>query len=126
MMPTSREIIDTYFHPEKVAPFDRWLPKRCVWQNADDDGNTEMAEKVDYLKHASLVHPLSVLGMLVGQEYDVGSLNKSKNSINIRKRLHLQARKKSITSEKQFNASSVHIKIKMETFSIIICFKTMK
>jgi hypothetical protein len=33
-----------------------------------------MVEKVDYLKHASLVYPLSELGMSVFRVGDVGSL----------------------------------------------------
>lgn len=34
-----------------------------------------MAEKVDYLKHASLVYPLNELGMSVFRVYDAGSLH---------------------------------------------------
>jgi hypothetical protein len=43
-------------------------------RSADDDENTAMVEKVDYLKHASLVNPLSELGMSVFRVDDAGSL----------------------------------------------------
>lgn len=43
-------------------------------QSEDDDGNTATAEKVGYLEHASLVYPLSELGMLAFRVDDVGSL----------------------------------------------------
>jgi hypothetical protein len=45
-----------------------------VLQSEDDDESTETAEKVDYLKHASLVHPLNGLGMSVYRADDAGSL----------------------------------------------------
>lgn len=44
-------------------------------RNEDDGGSTAMAEKVDYLKHASLVYPLNELGMSVFRVYDAGSLH---------------------------------------------------
>lgn len=85
---SSREIIDTYFHLKRVAPSDRWQPGRCALRSADDDGNTATVEKVDYLKHASLVYPLSELGMSVFRVDDVGSLcglnvNKQEKSSNM-------------------------------------------
>lgn len=89
---SSQEIIDTYFHRERVAPSDRWRPKHCVLRSVDDDGNTVMAEKVDYLKHASLVHPLSGLVMLEVQADDVGSLWDSKTHLKFREGSFLSLR----------------------------------
>lgn len=77
------EIIDTYSRPEKVVPYDRWRPKRCALRSADGDENTAMAEKVDYLEHASLVHPSSGLVKMVGRADDVGSLFEGRNNIKI-------------------------------------------
>lgn len=44
-------------------------------RNEDDGGSIAMAEKVDYLKHASLGYPLNELGMSVFRVDDAGSLH---------------------------------------------------
>lgn len=73
-MKRTKIINTTYFHPKKVAPFDQWRPGRCELQSAGDGGNTEKVEKVDYLKHASLVCQADELAMSVFLLNDVGNL----------------------------------------------------
>jgi hypothetical protein len=80
---------NTHCFRKKVVPFYRWQPEHYEKQRNEDDGeNIAMAEKVDYLKHASLVYPLNELAMSVFRVDDVGSLHSLWMKENIKMKFH--------------------------------------